>query len=378
VRIAVFDYKITAMNPVGSCHRRMIEELCDRHDITVFALVFDNPRPDRVRFVRVAVPSRPLALLFVLYHLMAPLCYLAYRLRGGRRFDAIQMVECNLMFGDVSYCHFCHRAYLRKRWKGSGARGVRGALRWLDHTLHGLIESWVLGRAGRIVVPSRGLAAELREEYPSVADRIQTLANPIDLGGLERSGAFDVVDFRRQQGVGDADRVLLFVALGHFERKGLPLLLEAMQRMNDQRLRLWVVGGENDLVRSYRQRTARLGLGEQVRYFGMQSDVRAYFWGADGFVLPSRYETFSLVAFQAAAAGLPVIVTPLHGVEEFVQDGHNGFVVEPAVASLQGGLARFMAAPSSQLQEMGTRAQASVQNYGVRNFGAQWSRFYAA
>ena len=378
MRLAIFDYKITAMNPVGSCHRRMIEQLCDAHEITVFALVFDNPRPDRVRFVRIPVPSRPLALLFVLYHLIAPLCYLAHRLRWRIRFDSIQMVECNLAFGDISYCHFCHRAYLRKRWKRSGATGLRGALRWLDHTLHGLIESWVLGRASRIIVPSRGLAAELREEYPFVADRIQTLANPVDLHGLEQPPTFQGESFRQAHGVMANDRVLLFVALGHFERKGLPQLLEAMRRLDDPRLRLWVVGGENDLVRAYRHRVQRMGLADRVTFFGMQPDVRTYFWAADAFVLPSLYETFSLVAFQAAAAGLPVIVTPLHGVEEFVRDGENGFLIESSAPSVQRGLTRFLQTEIPTLRQMGRQARAGVQGYGTASFAARWSAFYAA
>ncbi|WP_211322024.1 hypothetical protein, partial [Brockia lithotrophica] len=113
MRIAIFDYKIIPTNPIGSCHLRMLARLCEEHEFTVFAVEFENPCPERIRFVRIPVPTRPLALLFMTYHLVAPLAYLWYRLRIGARFDLVQIVESNLFFGDVSYAHFCHRAYLR-------------------------------------------------------------------------------------------------------------------------------------------------------------------------------------------------------------------------------------------------------------------------
>ncbi len=48
---------------------------------------------------------------------------------------------------------------------------------------------------------------------------------------------------------------------------------------------------------------------------------------ADAFVLPSSYETFSLVTFEAAASALPVLATPVNGVRELIEDGHNGFLI---------------------------------------------------
>ena len=72
MRIALFDYKIIPTNPIGSCHRRMLMGLSREHEFVVFAVQFDNPDPDRIRFVRVPVPTRPLALLFIAFHLLAP------------------------------------------------------------------------------------------------------------------------------------------------------------------------------------------------------------------------------------------------------------------------------------------------------------------
>lgn len=377
VRIAIFDYKVTPSNPIGSCHRRLIQGLCHEYEFTVFAVEFSNPCPERVRFVRIPVPTRPLALLFLAYHLVAPLVYFLYRLRTGARFDLVQIVESNLSFGDVSYAHFCHRAYLQRRWEETGAKKLRGWLRWLDHWLHALVEPWVFRLVRHIVVPSQGLKRELEEVYPFARGKIHVISNPVDLERMTPPPDFDREAFRRERGASPEDVVLVFVALGHFERKGLALILEAFQKLGDDRVKLWVVGGEPDLVRSWVYRVQEMGLEKQVYFFGMQRDVRPFLWGADAFVFPSLYESFPLVSLEAAAAGLPLIVTPLYGVEEFMRDRETGFVVQRRVSDVVDALHRLLAQTPEERKRLAQAAQQAVASYGPEVFVSRWSRFYA-
>jgi glycosyltransferase involved in cell wall biosynthesis len=378
MRIAVFDYKVVPTSPAGSCHLHMLQGLCWEHEFTVFAVEFENPCPERIRFVRVPVPTRPLALLFVAYHLVAPLAYLWYRLRTGACFDLAQMVESNLSFGDVSYAHFCHLAYLRRHWRNAGAKGLRGWLRWLDHWLHALVEPWTYRRVKRIVVPSQGLKWELEETYPFTRGKITVIYNPVDIERMRPSADFDREAFRTEHGVKPGETVLVFVALGHFERKGLSLVLQALVALRDRPLRLWVVGGEPDLVRSWQMRAEGMGIGDMVHFWGMQRDVRPFLWGADAFVFPSAYETFSLVGFQATVAGLPLVVTPLYGVEEFMQDGEMGLVVLRTAEGVRAGLERFFALPLQEWTRMGRVAQEAVQGFGVGASVQSWRGFYGA
>ena len=53
----------------------------------------------------------------------------------------------------------------------------------------------------------------------------------------------------------------LFVALGQFERKGLPLLLQALGTAGMERVKLIVVGGEPDLIARYREEAAETSPG---------------------------------------------------------------------------------------------------------------------
>jgi len=376
VRIAVFDYKVNRNNPIGGCHLRMLRALASEHDFTVFAVEFDNPHPDRIKWVRVPVPMRPLALLFVTFHVVAPILYLLHLMRTGRRFDLVQGVESNLLFGDISYSHFCHRAYLKHHWRQSGQAGFRGFLNWLDHFVHACLERPAYQRAKGIVAPSRGLARELNREYPFAANKIRVLPNAVDADRLRMPAGFDRKAFRKGIGLSPADTAFVFVALGHFERKGLPLLLEALSRMDDPTAKLIIVGGAPDLVQSYQPRIGEMNCRGRVHFAGMQADVRPYFWAADAFAFPSLYETFSLVAYEAAAAGLPLIVPRLNGIEEIIRDGDNGFIIGRTVDDAVSALRRFLTLAAEQRRAMGRQARAAAAAYDNARFVGEWAEFY--
>lgn len=374
MQIAIFDYKVVPTNAIGSCHLKILHSLCHEHDFTVFSVESENPCPERVRFVRVPAPTRPLALLFLAYHLMAPLVYLYHKVRTGVQFDLIQTVESNLSFGHLAYAHFCHRAYLRDQWPQVKSKGIRGWLRWYNHRLHALVEPWIYRRVKWIVVPSEGLRRELEAEYPFLRGKINVIANSVDTKRLQKPNTFDRETMRQSLGIAVQDFAIAFVALGNFEHKGLALLLEAQQHLENTQL--IVVGGEHDVVSAWQRRVKAMKLDDKVRFLGMQRDIRPFLWAADAFVLASASETFSLVTFQAAAAGLPLVVTPLHGVEEFMRDGETGYIVQRSVEHLTATLNRLLAMSQLERAQMGENAQLAVQAFSVDAFVERWRGFY--
>jgi glycosyltransferase involved in cell wall biosynthesis len=354
----------------------MLRGLCLEHEFTVFSPRFANPCPDRISWVRVPVPTRPGVVLFVAFWVVAPLCYLWHRLRSGTRFDLVQMAETNLYHGDVCYAHFCFRKYLKDHWKHSRPTGPRRLSYWLGFGLRSVAEPHVFRRARRIVVPSVGLARELMDEYPDTAGKIHLLPNPVDVRRMQMPEGLERGDLRLRFGFGPEDVALVFVALGSYERKGLPLLLQAMEQVPDSRLKLSVIGGPADLRSRYHARASRMGLDGRVRFTETQSDVRPHLWAADALVLPSHYEVFPLVVLEGAAAGLPVVATRLNGVEEFLHDGRNGILVESSVEGIARGLWRLLGMPPGARREMGQQAQRDVARYDTPRFVCSWRRFY--
>lgn len=374
--IAIFDYRVLSTNPVGSCHRRMLAALSSEYDCTVFAVEFDNPSPQRIAFQRIPVPRRPLALLFVTYHLMAPVCYWIYRLRYRRHFDMVQMVESNLSFGTVAYTHFCHRAYLRLRSIPFNCWSVRQWFRWIDHRLRAALEPAIYKRVKHIVVPSQGIASEIAREHPGACGKVRVIYNPVDIEWMRRPAGFDPEVPRREAGWSVDDLVLIFVALGHFERKGLPIILEALRRTAEPRLKLLVVGGERGLVKEYEAWSRRNKLEGRVAFTGHRQDARPYLWSADAFVFPSHYETFSLAAVEAAAASLPVVAPLLYGIEEWLRDGENGLVITQTAESVAAALEQLLDLDQGAVKAMGARAADDVRRFGLGSYALRWCQFY--
>lgn len=374
MRIAIFDYRVIARNPAGSCHLALLRALAQEHDFTVFSVQFENPDPQRITWVRVPVPLRPMALLFLTFHVIAPILYLWHRLKTRKPFDLVQSVESNLSFGELIYAHFSHTTYLKARH--AGASGIRGFLRWADHVLHAAMEPIRFRSATRLVVPSRGLQRELQSDFKLAEMKIEVISNPISVQRFENSQSFDRQVFRAGLNLEPSDLVCVFIALGHFERKGLPLLLEALRSPELDAVRLIVVGGERDLIDTYVSRAERMRVNSQLRFVGFQQDARPYLWCADAFILPSSYETFSLAAYEAAAAGLPVIAPPLNGINELLVDGQTGFLIEPNTESITDALRRLLQTPQAERMKIGLRAQQTAAAYCTERFVESWRELY--
>lgn len=374
MRIAIFDYKIVAGNPSGNCHLTLLRSLAYEHKFTVFSVEFENPDPAAITWIRVPAPTRPLALLFVMFHVLAPLMYMWHRIKTGSRFDIVQSVESNLGFGGLVYSHFSHRTYLRHH--RTSHRGLRGILRWVDNWLHARVERFRYPAAKLLVTPSIGLAEELKRDFQLGPEKVTVIANPIPVKRMQRPADFDRNGFRRKLGFAASDFVVVFAALGQFERKGLPLILESLTAPSLSQTKLLVVGGEEDLIAGYRRRPDALEIGNRVCFVGMQTDVRPFLWSGDAFVLPSAYESFSLVIYEAAAAGLPILAPPLNGVCDLLRDGENGFVVSRSTSSLVSALERLSTLSQKQRQTMGENAGRAAAGFSEERFVDAWRNLY--
>jgi glycosyltransferase involved in cell wall biosynthesis len=73
-----------------------------------------------------------------------------------------------------------------------------------------------------------------------------------------------------------------------------------------------------------------------------RDDLRAVYAGADVFLAPAELEAFGIAALEARTAGLVVVARRGTGIEEFVTDGRDGFLVadDDAMADAIVSLAR--------------------------------------
>ena len=161
---------------------------------------------------------------------------------------------------------------------------------------------------------------------------------------------------RASAAIPDGGLVALFVG-GRWSQKGLEVtiraLADARARLSTP-LSLWVAGS-GDATR-YQRLADGLGVGGAIRFFGYVADTERLYQGADMFVLPSAYETFCMVAYEAASTGLPVVATPVNGVEDLLADGAAGLLVDPTVESVSAALVQ-LASDAPARRRMGSAAR---------------------
>ena len=156
-------------------------------------------------------------------------------------------------------------------------------------------------------------------------------------------------------------RVLLFV--GRIQPlKGLDLAVEALAEIDDAVL--WAVGGPSgadgpDELQRVQKLAADLGVADRLLILPPRPhhELVDYYRAADVCLVPSRTESFGLVALEAAACGTPVVAASVGGLRSIVSDGETGLLVEgrdplewaTAVALLldDGDLASAMGARAS-------------------------------
>jgi glycosyltransferase involved in cell wall biosynthesis len=150
------------------------------------------------------------------------------------------------------------------------------------------------------------------------ADRIVVRGNGFPARPQHEAGRL-----RGDAGIRDDETVVLSVgriAAG----KGIEFVLAAAEKITDAH---FVFVGPDDghgVAQRLRDAATR---NPRIHVLGPRTDTLALYGDADLFVLASEGESFGMVAAEAAAAGVPVVVTDRSGVSEFLGDAA---VVVPA------------------------------------------------
>jgi D-inositol-3-phosphate glycosyltransferase len=195
------------------------------------------------------------------------------------------------------------------------------------------VEQEIVNCADLMLASTDGERDQLASLYDADRERIEIVPPGVDHETFPCASAVDRKEARAALGLGDGP-VLLFV--GRIQPlKGADLAVRTLAALDDPTAVLLVVGGPSgaggaEELERLHALVHSLGLADQVRFVPPQPHERlaGFYRAADVCLVPSRTESFGLVALEAAACGTPVVAAGVGGLRSLVDDGATGFLVD--------------------------------------------------
>jgi glycosyltransferase involved in cell wall biosynthesis len=114
---------------------------------------------------------------------------------------------------------------------------------------------------------------------------------------------------------------------------------------------------------SYRDLAARLDVAGRITFFGFAPQPELAYRAADAFIYPSAYDPFGMVATEAMASGLPVVLGREMGAAELVTPGGDGLVCDPADGADLRAQIGLLAADATAASRLGDAARATIMRH---------------
>jgi D-inositol-3-phosphate glycosyltransferase len=207
---------------------------------------------------------------------------------------------------------------------------VKAVLGDAEPELRARAEAEVMACADVVLANSTAEAGQLVEHYGASGEQIEIIPPGVDHAFFSpgsQAGA--------RWALGTDDRPLLLFVGRIQPLKGVDVAVEALARLERTDARLWIVGGASGAggdgaIGRVRQLIAEHGLAERVSFFPPQPHHRlaTFYRAADVCLVPSRSESFGLVALEAAACGLPTVASAVGGLLTLVEHGHTGYLAD--------------------------------------------------
>lgn len=119
------------------------------------------------------------------------------------------------------------------------------------------------------------------------------------------------------------------------------------------------------------------GVDKDVLFLGKQNGIREKLGQADLFLLPSQLESFGLAALEAMACEVPVIATNAGGVPEVIENGVDGYLVEPGDVKLAAKYAIDLLSRADRGREMGQIARKNARRkFCANDVIPMYERYY--
>lgn len=310
-----------------------------------------------------------------------------YSVRQGVRYDVMhshywlsgRVAHLLQRYWDTPFIHMFHTLAHRKNAVAAGAER--------ETALRLKVERDLVAQADGLIAANPDERADLVWRLDARPERVCTIPPGVD---LELFTPRDRAACRARLGLRAGDRVVLFV--GRIDPiKGIDSLLAAAALLNDAAdtesalaPAFLFVGGDLDdagqpvgpLAR-VAQKAASLGITARCRFVGSQpqDQLPDFYAAADVVAIPSRYESFGLVAVEAMACGTPVVASRAGGLA-FTVDDDAGLLVPPGNAAALAAALRGILTDDAYRAQLQQGARCCAERFAWPTVAAEMLHVY--
>lgn len=177
-----------------------------------------------------------------------------------------------------------------------------------------------------------------------------------------------------REGLAETVPPYFFASARFLARKNLDGLLRAYADYRTTAQQPWglVIAGSGQEEGNLQRLCANLHLDSVVQWpgFVQYDELPHWYAGAGAFIHPAKAEAWGLVANEAAACSLPLLIAnPVGARYELLEEGVTGFAFDPhSDEQITGAMLRVSAMDSEQRADLGAAAKARVDQYGPARF----------
>ena len=197
------------------------------------------------------------------------------------------------------------------------------------------------------------ISEHIQKDFESLAQneveksKIVRIYNPLDTE--------EILLKSQEPRIKNQDQQPTFVSVGTvFPQKGFDRLLKVHKKLLDEgfKHRIKIIGDGYDFENIKNLKT-ELGANETAEMLGFTDNPYPYIKAADFYILSSRYEGFPTVLFEAITLKKNIIATDVSGVQEMLENGNLGLIVENSEEGIYQGMKKALSNPESfsQYQE---------------------------
>ena len=270
---------------------------------------------------------------------------------------------------------FAASAYLARQLLLPRAIGVVTTLHGTDITVVGMepaffrVTQFSIQSSDRITAVSRFLK-ERAEETFGITRPIEVVYNFVDPKVFHPGR-------RAPLRLAPPETRVIMHASNFRQVKNIPAVIQVFAEVRQRVRSKLVMIGDGPEKAGAEQLARDLGIERDVLFLGNQEVMDELLPLADVFLLPSRSESFGLVALEAMSAEVPVVASNVGGLPEVVDHGVTGFLHEPD--HTQGFVASVLKLVSSESQRrtMGRRARrVAIERFSADEMVGRYIKVY--